>query len=107
MCIAGFNAAGNFPDSPIDQMSRPKGAYIPRLRLNGVVAGGELSDPRCGAGVLKLIDGTDLDAQRYAVVLDKPRKKYGKYARNIVIFHRLIGLRLPWGSWHRPAGSEK
>ena len=56
---------------------------------------------------LKLIDGADLDAQRYADRLDNPWKKCGKYARNIVIFHGLFGVRLPWLPWHLPAGCEK
>ena len=71
------------------------------------MVGGELSGPRCGQGALKLIDGADLGAQRYAGCLDTARKKYGKYARITLIFHRLIGVRLPWVAWHRAACREK
>jgi len=42
-------------------------------------------------GELKLIDGTGLDAQRYAADLDNPWERHGKYACNIVVFLGLIG----------------
>ena len=56
---------------------------------------------------LKLVGGVELDTQRYADGLDSPRKKYGKYARNIVVFQWLIGTVSLWLPWHFSAGREK